>query len=103
MPTKKKLNKSAAIREILNESPNATPREIIARITKDHGIELTPQYVSTIKCNSRKAAASQVSTEFEHLLEAKRFVAIAGGVEQAIRLIRDYNSLCGAEPHSPRS
>jgi hypothetical protein len=41
-------NKSAAIRDYLGANKNAKPREIVTAM-KEQGIDVTPQFVSTIK------------------------------------------------------
>lgn len=49
-----KLNKSQAIRDLLQEMPNAKPNEVAAKFKELHGIEVSAAYVSTIKSTSKK-------------------------------------------------
>jgi hypothetical protein len=99
-------NKSAAIRAILNRKPEAGPTEVCA-ILKRKGIEATPALVSNVKVAmlkkqggsaksngaakrrgrpGRKAAGDTVS--MASLLEARKFAAQVGGVEQAVDLLK---------------
>ena len=58
MPTKAKVNKSAAIRELLNTMGlDASPTEVSKRL-KSKGITINPNAVSTIKLEMRKRATS---------------------------------------------
>ncbi len=59
MPTKEKVNKSAAIRELLSTMGlDASPTDISKRL-KSKGITVSPNAVSTIKLEMRKRAASR--------------------------------------------
>lgn len=109
-------NKTAAIKEFYQENPNASPSEAAAKLT-EKGLEITPQYVSTIKSklglgssgNGRRggrparaasapaagAAARKggASIAYESLVEAKKFVQSVGDVERARRALDAYASL----------
>lgn len=50
-------NKSAAIREYLDNNPEAKPREIVDAL-KAQGVEVTPAFVSTIKSKSGGGTAA---------------------------------------------
>ena len=51
---KKKVNKTQAVRDYLNDHPKAGSSEIAAALTKN-GIKITANYVSNIKSKSRTA------------------------------------------------
>ena len=61
MPTKGKVNKSAAIRELLSTMGlDASPTEVSKRL-KSKGITVSPDAVSTIKLEMRKRAAASLN------------------------------------------
>ncbi|EMI56532.1 hypothetical protein [Rhodopirellula sallentina] len=99
------VNKSQAIRDYCSANPKAKPLEV-AEAMKAQGIDVTAQFVSTVKSNSKKSkttrgrkavskkavkkatrrgprtsAASEVS--LDSLLNAKKLVEEMGGVEDA--------------------
>lgn len=109
------VNKTAAIKDYFQSSPNATPREVASALN-EKGLKITPQYVSTIKSklglggggNGRKAGAGRPagtgggpgrkpatsgSVAYESLVEAKKFVQSVGDVERARRALDAYASL----------
>ena len=47
-------NKSLEIRNYLSKKPNAKPKEVVAAM-KDQGIEVSAQFVSTVKSTSKKS------------------------------------------------
>jgi hypothetical protein len=55
---KQKVNKSQAVRDYLKAHPKAMSGEIAAALNK-HGIEVTPNYVATIKSNTKKARTAK--------------------------------------------
>ena len=101
--TKGGVNKSGAIREFQAANPNAGPAEVVAAL-KEKGVEVTSQFVSTIKSNDKRkdgkskpakrgrkpgstvaAAAKSVGpmSGSELLLAAKKFVDSIGNIEKA--------------------
>lgn len=80
---------AAAIRAYSEKHPDAKPKEI-AEALKKRGIDIKPQYVSTIKTLDKnrsgkkgKRRGSKGSGSFETLLQAKRLAEQLGGVELA--------------------
>jgi hypothetical protein len=55
---KEKVNKSAAVREVLGKNRNAKPSEIVAAL-KEKGIELSRAFASTAKSNYRRARSGR--------------------------------------------
>lgn len=89
---KAKVNKSQMIRDALEAHPSKSPVEI-AEVLKGQGLNVLPQYVSTIKSNFKKkkkgkgkAAKRKVaaaSNSLEAVGAAVEFIKAAGGLEQA--------------------
>lgn len=94
---KKKVNKSAAIREYQKANPHAGPTEVVQELGKK-GIKVTVALASNVKANaakkktgkkkkSKKAKGSVVRNGhilgMADLLEAKKLVHQAGGFKQA--------------------
>lgn len=101
--TKEEINKSHAIREALKANPDKLPAEI-ADLLKAKGIDVTGQYVSTVKFNMRKtrravrkvrrgirragrnsrlATGSPTDNGLLVMTAALELMKIAGGLEQA--------------------
>jgi hypothetical protein len=96
---KQGLNKSQLIRDYMAANPEAGPQAVSDALKAEHGIEVKPQFVSTIKSNDKRkgggngirrqsvrgtaavAAAGGVSSGA--LLAAKKFVGQVGGVAEA--------------------
>ncbi len=51
------VNKSLEIRNFMESNPKAKPREVVAAL-KDRGIDVSAQFVSTVKSNSMKTGAA---------------------------------------------
>lgn len=106
-------NKTAAIKDYIASNPNAGPRDVSTAL-KEKGLDVTPQYVSTIKSKlglgggkrrrgrpGRPAGASAAtagrkapsSVVYENLVEAKKFVQSIGDVERARRALDAYANL----------
>ncbi len=93
---KRKINKTAAVKEYLDANPNAGPKEVVAAL-KQKKISVTPNYVSNIKSKGKsggkrvgkrrhKAVAAQVSGSgplSSKLAEAIALVEKVGGIEKA--------------------
>jgi hypothetical protein len=87
---KKKINKTALIREALEKSPNSSSAEIAASLRR-YGI--SAQYVSTIKSTSKKRAgkkkvgrkkkANTGEVSVSDLVKVSKFVDELGGIERA--------------------
>jgi hypothetical protein len=87
-------NKSALIRQAMDQGI-VSPREISAHLKDQHGIEVTPAYVSTIKSNMKRKggktskvrgtrvrkAAAQMSDN--GLTSGIEFIRAVGGLENA--------------------
>jgi hypothetical protein len=90
---------SQLIRDHLAAHPGDGPQAVAAALKSNHGREVTPQFVSTVKSNDKKrkrrrgrkargpgrpaAAANDVKLSMEALMAAKKFVAQMGGVGKA--------------------
>jgi hypothetical protein len=92
---KRKVNKTAAVKEYLVANPDAGPKEVVAALKKNK-ITVTPNYVSNIKSKSggkqvkrrgrRKAAVAAASANGPlsgKLAEAIQLVEKVGGIEKA--------------------
>ncbi len=55
---KSEVNKSLEIRTFMENNPKAKPREVVAAL-KDRGIEVSAQFVSTVKSNSIKTGGTK--------------------------------------------
>lgn len=91
------VNKSQMIRDMLQAHPEMSPSQIAGELKKK-GLDLSAQYVSTIKSNSkakkpgkrpvmksvaRKTATRQVGDSMTSLTAAVGLIKAAGGLEQA--------------------
>jgi hypothetical protein len=92
-------NKSQAIREALQASPDASPKEIAEKVN-EQGFKVTPAYVSIVKYNHSKSSggpgrkvrvkraggqrvAGGMSVSGSPLEAAVAFITACGGLEQA--------------------
>jgi hypothetical protein len=99
---KEGVNKSQLIRDYMAANPEAGPQAVSAAMKEKHGLDVTPQFVSTIKSNDKRkgggakagirrgmrlgggrGAAAGGTVSPEALLAAKKFVHQMGGVQQA--------------------
>lgn len=96
--SKTKINKSALIRDLLRQHKGKQPLEIAAIIKSEHGLEIPPQYISSIKSNMRakrvgrkilgmqkkRKGAPSAGGEFAGILPAAvQFIKTAGGLDNA--------------------
>jgi len=94
---KRKVNKTAAVKEFLEANPNAGPTEVVAALAENK-ISVTPNYVSNIKSKGKsggkqvkrrgrpKAATVQASATGPlsgKLAEAIKLVEKVGGIKKA--------------------
>jgi len=92
--TRKKLNKSAKIRDALRTAPRARTSEIVAMLGA-RGIKVTPVLVSNVRARMAEAADKHGSVRrptgnepsLNDLLAAKRFADHVGGHKSAASLI----------------
>jgi hypothetical protein len=96
---KASVNKSQAIRDALQAHPQRSPLEI-AEGLKANGLEVSAQYVSTIKSNAktkgpktksvkrRKPRASPGRNGFGTFQAALHFIREAGGLDHARRALQ---------------
>lgn len=75
--SKEDINKSQVIREALRASPDKSP-SVIAEELKAKGVEVTGQYVSTIKTNMRKTRQA-VRKVRRYVRRAGRHTGLGGG------------------------
>lgn len=95
-------NKSAAIREALQASPDASPKEIAEKV-REQGFKVTPAYVSIGKYNLSKSSGTQrrkvrvkkaggrrlvagehhIGDGFAPIDAALQFITACGGLDQA--------------------
>lgn len=87
-------NKSLLIREYMAQHPDEGPQAVAAALKAEHGVEVTAQFVSTIKSNDRRKAptgakrgrkpGAVVKAAAGHdLIVAKKFIDQIGGVDKA--------------------
>ena len=92
---KSKVNKSALIREALAANPEKSPIEI-SELLKTQGLKVPPQYVSTVKSNSKAKGSKKAKTKRRKAKRAGHenngmvavnaavdFIKSAGGLEAA--------------------
>jgi hypothetical protein len=80
----KKVNKSAAIREAMEQNPKAKTREIVALLA-EKGIKVAPTLVYYIKSHARHAKR-----------KARRMQAMARGAGNPVELVMQVKSLARA-------
>ncbi len=111
-----RVNKSKVVRDYLAANPTATPKEVSAAM-KDQGIDVTPNYVSIVKYQTKslkgkgkkrgtasessaavkKATISKASDTFslEILLQAKKLSESLGGIDAARQALSALSRLMG--------
>lgn len=52
------VNKSQLIRDYMAAHPEAGPQAVVEGVKSEHGVEVTAQFVSTIKSNDRRKAGA---------------------------------------------
>ncbi|QDU29221.1 hypothetical protein ETAA8_43280 [Anatilimnocola aggregata] len=90
-------NKSLAIRNYKVTNPSASPKEIAEALSKT-GMEVTPQFVSTVLSNAKRKggvigkrgrkpgkvpATASGGSSIEQLVKAKKLVDQLGGIDAA--------------------
>lgn len=120
--TKRKVNKTKAVREYLASHPESAPREVADALSKQ-GVPVKSQYVSAIKSKMVRSdgglsvtttgldapaprrrgrpprgaasvgAAVGSSVAYTSLLEAKSFVNSIGGISEAKKVLDAYANL----------
>ncbi|QDV73204.1 hypothetical protein [Botrimarina mediterranea] len=96
----KAVNKSELVREHAAANPKEKPKAIAEGIKKKHGVEISPQQISTVlfqaraKAGKKKAkkrapaaSGSETKVSLSLLLDAKQFAEKVGGVDQATMLL----------------
>jgi hypothetical protein len=86
------VNKSAKIREVLEATGVDTRTRDVITTLKTRKIKVSSAQVSNIKAAMRKKSDGVVSGEMDvvslsALLQGKRFVSMAGGVDNARRIL----------------
>ncbi len=83
---KRKVNKSQRILDYCAENPEAKPKEVAAVLNKTEKLNISSQYVSTIKSKHRSVASGTSTSrrvDLGNLIEAKKFVERVGGLKAA--------------------
>jgi hypothetical protein len=89
------VNKSAAVREILNRDRNTPAKEILQELSK-RGIKVHPNLVYLIKSKMRaqrgrqkreKVLAMGIANPVDLILEVRRLSAEAGGIKRFKQLV----------------
>lgn len=97
-PAGKTVNKSELVRDYAAANPKEKPKAIAAGIKSKHGVEVTPQQISTVlfqaraKSGKRKAkkrvpSIVDAKVSLSSLLSAKEFAEKVGGVDEATTLL----------------
>lgn len=91
--TGKDVNKSQAIRDLLEAQPQLKPA-LIAALLQERGVNVSPQYVSMIKSNLKKRSRrtsrkfdTNASISLQQLVEVRGMIDKVGGVEQMERIL----------------
>ncbi len=99
MPTKRKVNKTQVVTDALAKDPDASPKELAAKLTKQ-GIKMSAGYVSTIKSAQKKKKGAKANSRnldekvsLHALVEAKEMVERLGGIEKARAVIETLSQL----------
>ena len=84
---KRKVNKSQRILDYCAENPDAKPKEVAATLNKSEKLNISAQYVSTIKSKHRGIGGGSSTThrrvDLHNLIEAKKFVERVGSLKAA--------------------
>jgi hypothetical protein len=88
--SKKKVNKSAAIRDALAQNPKASSRDIV-KVLGDQGIKVAPTLVYYIKSKERRAkrraSRQSGSGPVQLILQVRKLAAEAGGIQSLKQLV----------------
>lgn len=87
------VNKSQTIRDYVTANPETGPTAVAAALNAEHGWEITPAYVSTIKNKMKEVSGGGFSRgprskgdgglSEQSLIQAKELARQAGGINQA--------------------
>lgn len=94
-------SKTKLILDYKSNNPDAKPKEISSALKSQHGVSALPGFVSTILSNARRKqgltknkkgrpASSGLkggNVSYDAIVDAKKLIHEAGGIEQAKRLI----------------
>lgn len=97
-PAGKTVNKSELVRDYAAANPEEKPKAIAAGIKSKHGVEITPQQISTVlfqaraktgkrKAKKRALSVTEAKVSLSSLLSAKEFAEKVGGVDEAEALL----------------
>ena len=79
----KRRNKAAKIREELNNSPDASAKEIIASL-KAKRVRVTPAHVYNVRATMQQnGSKKQKLSGYEVLIQAKKMADAMGGIDKA--------------------
>lgn len=87
-------NRSQLIRDYKTANSEIGPKAIAEAMATDHGIKVSPQYVSTVLCNAKKkggkigtpgrrTVGNSASLDHTKLLKAKELVTLMGSAADA--------------------
>lgn len=100
MAKKPKINLAAMIREMFIENPDATPMDVHRKL-KAKKLNVASAYISTIRSAMNRKSGERVGTingaetpTFAELQQAKKLSKMCGGPARALRVMREYESLC---------
>lgn len=99
-------NRSQLIRDYKTANSEVGPKAIAEAMATDHGIEVSPQYVSTVLSNAKKkggkigrpgrrAGSSEASLDHAKLIKAKELVTLMGSAANARAAITLLDRLLG--------
>jgi hypothetical protein len=97
-PEPEKVNKSQAIRDAITQNPDKSPAGV-AQLLTEKGIDVTPQYVSTIKSKmgaggkKEKKASPKITSSGPSLNSVLSFVSECGGLSQAQEILKNLEAL----------
>ena len=80
---RRKINKSAAVREYLHSNPTATGAEVVEAL-RAKKIKVSPNYISIIRSQAKKGRKSNAKPQgYDDLMAAVSFVRVTGSVAAA--------------------
>lgn len=93
---KAKVNKSALIREAIATHPEKSPIEI-SELLKTQGLKVPPQYVSTVKSNSKTKGSKKGKRSKRKSARALRGQNGMGAVNAAVEFVKSAGGLEAAK------
>jgi hypothetical protein len=78
----KRRNKATKIRAELTANPNASAKEIIAKL-KAQRVRVTPAHVYNVRAAMENGTKKQKLSGYEALFQAKRLADAMGGIDKA--------------------